>query len=794
MQRAALFFLAISLSKPMRGGFIRRLAAATVALLLAGCDRSPGPKNPSGHDLATENAKAYLHLEAREQAVDRSIWAREIEAEAYEDSWIRLWDNLNCGTNPVAVWQSFFSGVPEIPALQTSRTLAWRMDESVFNASANLDLSSSVPRWQRLLNEWNQGGWHLERSEWHLIDHSPARPPMPSRSTISFRLPIYRTEPIERLLVTGHLEVDWETGDPPVAPIAIRVTDAQILRHSGPTAFQLRQESALPAGDSRFGDPLLAIDLDGDSATDFITVGSRQVWRNQVAPRTNAGISHPLVPEVLEFLPKGPVWAAALADVDGDGIADLLLAGNAGLFLIPGLKGGGFVPQPPRLVWSAPTPLRHPQVMAVGDIDGDGHPEIWIGQYKLPYLGGQFPTPYDDANDGFPAYLLRQDTSEGQLIYRDITAASGLAAKRLRRAYSASFIDLARRGLPDLIQVSDFGGLDLFHGDKSGCFSDFTGSLGEKRHGFGMSHLIVDFNHDGLPDVLMIGMNSPVAARLNRFGLARVGSTASIASREAMTYGNRLFLSDASNPGSLISVEDSRLKALAETGWSWGAGWADFANDRQSELVVAAGHETQASTLDYERQFWRHDIDVGTSTNNPVADFYFRSATGRRRAAQASYGGWQHNSFVFQAGTNDWVEAGWLLGLTVPADCRNLLVDDIDGDGRLDLVMLTEESWPISQRRLLVFHNEFPTSGHWIGVRLDPHQQSAVGARVVVEDSAGFQTRWIVSGDGYRSQSAPMAHFGLGTNELRSVTVYWANGRSTRLEHPLIDHWQSVSP
>ena len=771
-----------------------RWSIAAFALFFMGCRRGSDRSSELANDPATENAKAYLRLEAREQAADRTVWARELEAETFEDSWLHLWDSLNRSTNPVAVWQSFFPGVPELPPIRAHRTLAWQIEEFILGFPTRTDSNQAASQWKALLVQWNQGGWHLERSEWHLLDHVPAQAPLHARSTISFRLPLYRSEPIERVLITGHLEVDWETGDPPVAPIAIWVTDAHVLRHSGPTAFQLRQEAVLPAGDSRFGDPLLAIDLDGDGATDFITVGSRQVWRNQVAPRPDPGMSRQLVPEVLEVLPKGLVWAGALVDVDGDGIADLLLAGTAGLYLVPGKKGGGFVSESPRLIWSAPTPLRHPQVIAVGDVDGDGHPEIWIAQYKLPYLGGQFPTPYDDANDGFPAYLLHQETSGGQIAYRDITTDSGLAAKRFRRTYSASFIDLTQRGIADLLQVSDFAGLDLFHSDRTGQFSDFTETLGNKRHAFGMSHLIVDFNHDGLPDVLMIGMNSPMAARLNRFGLARAGSSASIASRDAMTHGNRVFLSDIQHPGSLIPKEDPGLKPLAETGWSWGAGWADFANDRHSELVVAAGHETQASVLDYEQQFWRHDIDVGSSTNDPVADFYFRSATGRRRAAQASYGGWQHNSFVFRAANKDWVEAGWLLGITFPADCRNLLVDDIDGDGRPDIVMLTEEAWPISQRRLLVFHNELPTVGHWIGVRLDPGQTSAVGARVVVEDSAGFQTRWIVVGDGYRSQSAPMAHFGLGTNQLRGVTVFWANGRSNRLEHPLVDHWQSVSP
>ena len=427
-----------------------RWSIAAFALFFMGCRRGSDRSSELANDPATENAKAYLRLEAREQAADRTVWARELEAETFEDSWLHLWDSLNRSTNPVAVWQSFFPGVPELPPIRAHRTLAWQIEEFILGFPTRTDSNQAASQWKALLVQWNQGGWHLERSEWHLLDHVPAQAPLHARSTISFRLPLYRSEPIERVLITGHLEVDWETGDPPVAPIAIWVTDAHVLRHSGPTAFQLRQEAVLPAGDSRFGDPLLAIDLDGDGATDFITVGSRQVWRNQVAPRPDPGMSRQLVPEVLEVLPKGLVWAGALVDVDGDGIADLLLAGTAGLYLVPGKKGGGFVSESPRLIWSAPTPLRHPQVIAVGDVDGDGHPEIWIAQYKLPYLGGQFPTPYDDANDGFPAYLLHQETSGGQIAYRDITTDSGLAAKRFRRTYSASFIDLTQRGIADL--------------------------------------------------------------------------------------------------------------------------------------------------------------------------------------------------------------------------------------------------------------------------------------------------------------------------------------------------------
>jgi len=42
----------------------------------------------------------------------------------------------------------------------------------------------------------------------------------------------------------------------------------------------------------------------------------------------------------------------------------------------------------------------------VCDVDGDSDLDVWLGQYKNPYDGGQMPTPYYDANDGNPAYLL----------------------------------------------------------------------------------------------------------------------------------------------------------------------------------------------------------------------------------------------------------------------------------------------------------------------------------------------------------------------------------------------------
>ena len=352
-------------------------------------------------------------------------------------------------------------------------------------------------------------------------------------------------------------------------------------------------------------------------------------------------------------------------------------------------------------------------------------------------------------------------------------------------------MDLDGDGDLDLVNVSDFAGADIYLNDGHGKFTDVTDRLSEARHAFGMAHVIGDFNGDRWPDLLMLGMDSPVAQRLDALGLGRAEWPLHTARRAAMTFGNRLFLGTERGP---VPAPASLATALAHTGWTWAAAGAEFDNDRRLDLATANGHETRPSTTDYERQFWQNDIYIGTSTNNPAAELYYRAAAGRRQAEGASYGGWQANSFLLNCGDADFPDVAWLLGLAVPADCHNLIADDLDGDGRLDLIVTTYEQWPVKRQRLLVFHNELPLSHHWIGFRLDGGGRVPVGARVELEDTAGRQTRWLVAGDSFRSQSAAAAHFGLGTNRPLRAVVHWPDGRQTELPAPEMNRWHGIRP
>lgn len=216
--------------------------------------------------------------------------------------------------------------------------------------------------------------------------------------------------------------------------------------------------------------------------------------------------------------PDGLLRLGIVADFTGDGVADYVNPSKrGGLLLYEGGPDGRFSTEP-RGRGHSQGPIVQPQVFTAGDIDRDGDLDLWVGQYQPAYLLGQMPTPYYDANDGLPSFLLLND---GQGNFQDITKPAGLGPKQNRRTYGSSFIDLDDDGDLDLLVVSDFAGIDIYHNDGGGRFTDVTQKALREWHNFGMSVSFGDYNMDGFLDFYISGMGSTTARRLEYMNLGR---------------------------------------------------------------------------------------------------------------------------------------------------------------------------------------------------------------------------------------------------------------------------------
>jgi hypothetical protein len=472
-----------------------------------------------------------------------------------------------------------------------------------------------------------------------------------------------------------------------------------------------------------------------------------------------------------------PLTSAVLADFTGDGVADLLgVPVSSAPWLWAGAGNGKF--KKPTRAATGEAEWRGASAIAAGDVDGDGDLDVWIANHKPPFVGGQFPLPYFDANDGHPSRLLLNDGTG------KFTEAPAPGLRKLRRTRSASWVDLDGDGDLDLLNVADFGGLDHYANDGQGKFTDLNGTLGEARFGFGQSHTVGDFNGDGRPDVLMAGVDSAAARRLSQLKLGHKSLPEFLARRTMMASGNRLFLGSAKG----LVFNQSKSGALERTGWAHGVSGADFDLDGDRDIFIATGFSSRRTAEDYDSIFWRHDIYTQNNQPDVALAAHFKGVMGPVRA-NLSWQGFEPNALLLNDGAEGWREAGFLLGAGSQRDGRSVVAADFDADGRPDL-LVTERQWEfktgLDVPRVRLLANRLEPEDGWIGAHLrGAPGRSAVGAVVTARAGKKVWRHWVVTGDSWRAQHPFTAHFGLGNvTVVDSLEVRWPDGRVTRLTKP----------
>ncbi len=761
---------------------VDRPASATPSPSVSHESGAPHPTSDPSSRVSHESAARLAAITATELAATEGVWAVEQLADSCGQVFERYWDAVRAATNKLAVAADFHATEWILPAWEVVQQHPHDIQE---HSPSPTGSAVSGQDWHDRVSMFQEDGWALVTTEFRHTRFDTNAAGQPRQSTFQFSAHLNHAPSPRRAQIRGDLIVDWTTNNPAGAPPTVSRIDASrlsLLVRDGEPPFRLILEERIAT--PRHGqsvDPLILHDLDGDGLSEIILAGRNLVYRRNTEGR--------YVPSELLRYPADVVYAAVMGDFDGDGHTDFLCQTYRGLELMRGSPGGRFE-TPGEVVWPKNPEVRFPMVLTCGDIDHDGDLDVFLGQYKDPYEGGAIPTPYFDARNGNPYFLLLND-GHGRFV--DATESSGLGPKRGRRVYSASFVDMDGDGHLDLIAASDFAGVDLFHNDGHGKFSDVTARTIPEPHGFGMAHALSDFNADGRLDLLMIGMTSPTVDRLEHLGLHRPGLQGDASMRPAMAHGNRLLLAE---PGGLFR-EGGLSRSIQRSGWSWGCGVADFDNDGWPDVYIGNGLESKQTVREYESEYWLHNLFVGTSGDDPGAYFYLLGKSAQTRGRGYSYGGFEKNRFHLNLDGKSFLEAGHLMGMALEQDSRNVVVDDLDGDGQPDLIVTSFESWPDPKQTLRIYRNELRPRGSWIGFRFEDTEGegSPVGVRIEIETPRGRAIRTLVTGDSYRSQSANTVHFGLGQstgNTVGTVRISWPGGPVVTLKEQAANRYHPI--
>ena len=715
-------------------------------------------------------------LEKERKQLDETIWAKEKLAQQYERYFIKLWDSIRISDNKLLALAKFKFGKLNLDENFSKEKLKYGIAKYYFSGGSKIFKQMDWISWLEEL----KFRYRLVQTEWHHIKFEITE--KGNQSEVKATLHITTLDGKERYILNARLKVSWSKDKDRYEnyyPLAIDVDDLNILRRKEEPVFyeRLRAKSTLTGNAFR---NVIVYDLNEDGLSEIILPEGNVVYWNKGSFNFERDT-------FCDFPIKG-IGVSLIADLTGNGRPDFLaIADEYPVLYEMDLEGRySSVGKP---IMAIIEPFKNSWSITTGDINNDGLLDLWIGQYKPPYFYGQMPTPFYDANDGYPSYLL---INQGDGRFRDQTVLSGLAVKRHRRTYSSSFLDLNGDNMLDLLVVSDFAGADVHYNKGNGTFMDVTSTAIDERSAFGMSHSFGDYNRDGLLDFYMAGMGSTTARRLDNMGVGREDREDITKMRMPMGYGNRMYIASANG----TYRQPAFIKQVNRSGWSWGISTFDFDSDGAQDIYIANGNYSMETCEDYCSVFWTQDIYSGNSENNPVLESLFSNI--RLNFGTEAKGGWnpyEKNVLFMNLGGHGFINVSFLMGVAFAYDSRTVVTDDLDNDGRPDLI-ITSVDWMKQTRDLHIYQNLWPTNNNWLGVRLPEGKGfSPFGAQITVVNDSGKQIQPIVTGDSHLAQHSLQKHFGLGESKsVEFFEVRWPDGRVTRIDNPTITHYHVVTP
>jgi tetratricopeptide (TPR) repeat protein/peroxiredoxin len=465
---------------------------------------------------------------------------------------------------------------------------------------------------------------------------------------------------------------------------------------------------------------------------------------------------------------------ALFVDVDNDGRQDLIVVRANGPLLFLNQGDGKFRQKIDAFQFATP-PQGTFTGAAVADYDRDGWLDIYFCLYVY-YQGAdqyKYPTPYYDAQNGPPNFLMRNQRNG---TFRDVTKETGLDKNNTRYSFCCGWNDFNGDGWPDLYVVNDFGRKNLYRNNGDGTFTDVAEQAGVEDVGAGMGVCWLDYGDDGAEDLYVANMWTAAGERITaQENFKKNASERVRALYRKHSMGNSLFRNTGPRSGETSFQNATKSAGVGMGRWSWSSDAWDFDHDGFPDLYVANGMVSGPSHEDLNSFFWRQVVANSPEEAKSSHDYEQGwNAINELIRADGTWSGFERNVFYANNRDGTFSNVSGAVGLDFLEDGRAFAMADFDHDGRQE-VFLKNRNAP----HLRILKNVVDDLAPSIAFRLrgSKSNRDAIGAAVTIETEVGRQTRFLQAGSGFLSQHSKDVFFGLGMAKGDvKASIRWPSG------------------
>ena len=408
----------------------------------------------------------------------------------------------------------------------------------------------------------------------------------------------------------------------------------------------------------------------------------------------------------------------------------------------------------------------HSMHAAFFDYDLDGDLDLYILNNTV---SDKVPTNYrPKLKDGSADNQDQLFRNEGNGQFINASKEAGIVIEGY--GLGLGIADFNRDHYPDIYISNDYIANDLLYiNQKDGTFKDQSADFLSYQSKFSMGNDIGDINQDGWPDIITLDMLPENYFRKKQ--TINGNSYTFYTNDEKYNYQhqyvrNMLQLNNGAVQGQLLPFSEvGQMAGVHQSEWSWSALMVDVDNDSDRDLIFSNGFPRDLTDKDF--------TNYKANTYGYLAgDKEMLAVIPVVKVPNYLYENQGNLTFINKA--QEW-------GMELPVFSSGAAFADLDNDGDLEYVSnnINEQAYVFENKT-----NEYTLKKNFLQIELNGPDQNPLAIGTKIQITYNGQSQWHEQflTRGYLSSVSPTIHFGLDTvSQIEEIKIIWPSAKEITL-------------